>query len=62
MATNLKTFENAYNVTIIPSGGAPANVIVPAGIPACLSVIYPINGVLVPASVKEAEAKKSLLH
>ena len=63
ISTNVKTFANTYNITLIPSGGPKADVIVPAGVPACLSVIYPIDAVLIPASIKEQEAKKaSLLH
>lgn len=58
MATNVKTWETSYNVTIIPSGGAPASIIV-ADVPACQSIIQVIDGILVPATPVAVDGKKA---
>ena len=62
VSTNVKTWENTYNVTIIPSGGAPASIIV-ADVPACQSIIQVIDGVLIPAAqLEDGKKATSLLH
>ena len=58
VSTNVKTWETSYNVTIIPSGGASASIIV-ADVPACQSIIQVIDRVLIPAAPVAVDGKKA---